>query len=44
VAEYAARIPIAELWYDGDTGSADMMAHDASRHLGAGRRTFAAGI
>jgi TnpA family transposase len=33
VVDYQNRAPIAALWGDGDKGSADMMAIDASRHL-----------
>jgi hypothetical protein len=49
VAQFQSRIPIAALWGNGDKGSADMMALDASRHLWTSRvdprrRTFAAGI
>jgi TnpA family transposase len=49
VAQFQSRVPISALWGDGDKGSADMMALDASRHLWTSRvdprrRTYAAGI
>ena len=49
VAQFQSRVPIAALWGDGNKGSADMMALDASRHLWTSRvdprrRTYAAGI
>lgn len=49
VAQFQSRIPIAAHWGDGDKGSADMMALDASRHLWTSRvdprrRTYATGI
>ena len=49
VVEFQRRIPLAELWGDGDKASADMMFLDASQHLWNARvdprrRTYAAGI
>lgn len=49
VTQFQSRVPIAAHWGDGDKGSADMMALDASRHLWTSRvdprrRTYAAGI
>ena len=49
VTQFQNRVPIAAHWGDGDKGSADMMALDASRHLWTSRvdprrRTDAAGI